>query len=149
MPMQKFSRPGVILMATVVAIITSMVAANATQTIIAPNAVFISYNLAANGNSAPITPATNRSVLVMGCCTTGVQGVGQVSLLHNSLGGMTWVGLNSFSGASITSGNNNTAGTHIVYIAGNGVDIQLASANTILVHNAYGGPVAGNVTLVW
>ncbi len=58
-------------MATVVAIITSMVVANATQTITAPNAEFISYSLASGANSALITPATNRSVLVMGCCTTG------------------------------------------------------------------------------
>jgi len=148
MRIQKSSRPAVILLATVVAIMTSIVVANATQTITTPNAAKVTYNLAPGANSAPITPATNTSVLVMGCCTTGVQGVGQVSLLHNSLGGMTWVGLNSFSGASITSGNNNAAGTHIVYIAGNTVDIQLASANTILVHNANGGPVAGNVTLI-
>src|SRR5213080_2889827 len=70
MRIQKFSRPGVILMATVVVIITSMVVANATQTITAPNAAFISYSLAFGANSAPITPATNRSVLVIGCCTT-------------------------------------------------------------------------------
>src|SRR5437763_12163767 len=79
MRIQKFSRPGVILMATVVAIITSMVAANATQTITTPNAAFISYSLVGGANSAPITPATSRSVLVGGCCTTaGDLGVGQV-----------------------------------------------------------------------
>src|SRR5438876_12050074 len=83
MRMQKFSRPGVILMAIVVVIITSMVAANATQTFTAPNAAFITYNLAGGANSAVITPATNRWVLVGGCCTTTLlQGVGQVSLLH-------------------------------------------------------------------
>src|SRR5438105_11788897 len=83
MRIQKFSRPGVILVATVVAIITSVVVANATQTITTPNASFISYSLAAGANSAAITPATDRSVLVMGCCTTsGIQGVGQVSLIH-------------------------------------------------------------------
>jgi hypothetical protein len=64
MRIQKSSRPGVILLATVVAIITSMVVANATQTITAPNAVFISYSLAAGANSAAITPATNRWVLL-------------------------------------------------------------------------------------
>ena len=53
MRMQKFSQPGVILMATVVAIITSMVVANATQSITTPNAAFISYNLAIGANSAP------------------------------------------------------------------------------------------------
>jgi hypothetical protein len=108
MRIQKFSRPGVILLATVVVIITSMVAANATVTITTPNAAFISYNLAAGANSAPITPVTNRAVLVMGCCTTGILGVGQVSLLHfpGSPGFIVWVGLNSPSTATITSGSN-------------------------------------------
>src|SRR5437764_8273990 len=93
MRIQKFSRPGVILLATVVAIITSIVVANATQTIQTPNAAFISYNLAAGTYSAPITPVTNRSVLVMRCCTTGSPGVGQVSLLHIPGFAIEWVGL--------------------------------------------------------
>jgi hypothetical protein len=38
MRMPKFSQPGVILIATAVVIITSIVAANATQTITTPNA---------------------------------------------------------------------------------------------------------------
>src|SRR5438876_12460878 len=104
MRMQKFSRPGVILMATVVAIITSIVVANATQTITAPNAAYITYSLAPGTSSAPITPATNKSVLVMGCCTTaGHEGVGQVSLLHSPSTFIDWVGLES-SGTGITSG---------------------------------------------
>src|SRR5438270_3726546 len=112
---QKFSQSGVILMATVVAIITSMVVANATQTITTPNAAFITYNLAAGANSAAITPATNRSVLVMGCCTTlGDLGVGQVSLLHSPSTWIEWVGLES-SGGAIATGFSGTAGTHIVY----------------------------------
>ena len=57
MRIQKSSRPGVILLAAVVAIITSMVVANATQTITTPNAAFISYNLTTGTNSAAITPA--------------------------------------------------------------------------------------------
>src|SRR4030095_5999133 len=67
---QKSSRPPVILLATVVVILTTMVVANATQTITTPNAAFFSYNLAAGADGAPITPANNKSVLVMGCCTT-------------------------------------------------------------------------------
>ena len=143
-------------MATVVVIITSMVAANATQTITTPNAAFISYSLAANTNSAVITPATNRWVLVGGCCTTlGFQGVGQVSLLHIPsspvlTGLIGWVGLEAYGPAAITQGRTSAAGTHIVSIESNHqVDIQVASADTILVHNGFGAPVAGNVTLVW
>jgi hypothetical protein len=140
-------------MATVVAIITSMVAANATQTITTPNAALISYNLPVGADTSPITPATNRSVLVMGCCTT-VGGVGQVSLLHiPSPGGMSWAGLESFSGpnSTITSGENSVVGTHIVYIDFNHkVDIKVASADTIVIHNGNSSfTMAGNVTLVW
>src|SRR5437762_3016627 len=133
MRIQKFSRPGVILMATVVAIITSIVVANATQTITTPNAAFISYNLAPNANSAPITPATNKSVLIMGCCTTiGNTGVGQVSLFHIPSDFIEWVGLESPNSPAITGGANSTAGTHIVYIDFyHQVDIQVASGDTI------------------
>jgi hypothetical protein len=153
MRIQKTSRPAVILIATVVAIITSIVVANAAQTFATPNAAFISFNLAAGANSAAITPATSRSVQVMGCCTTlGYQAVGQASLLHIPTSGLQWVGLESYNGspAAITQGNSATAGTHIVAISlTRTIDIQVASASTILVHNGAIGTVAGNVTLVW
>ena len=155
--MQKFSRPGVILLTSAVAIITSVVVANATQTITTPNAAFISYSLAPGANSAPITPASNRSVLVMGCCTsTNDPSLGQVSLMHvpsipgSTVGFIEWVGLESFGSAAITSGLSATAGTHIVSIELNHlVDIQVASADTIVVHNGAASTRAGNVTLIW
>jgi hypothetical protein len=151
---QKTSRPGVIFLATVVAIITSMVVANATQTITTPNAAFISYNLAANANSAPITPAASRAVLVMGCCTTNAPGqfsVAQVTLQHAPGVGMLWVGLEATPNASITQGGvSSAAGTHIVYLDSFHVlDIQVASADTIRIHNGYSATRAGNVTLIW
>jgi hypothetical protein len=138
-------------MATIVAIITSMVAANATQSITTPNAAFVSYNLAAGANSAAITPATNRWVLVGGCCTTaGDTAVGQVSLLHLPGALIQWVGLESWLGAAITSGIAQGGGTHVVYIDSTHlVDIQVASPDTILIHNGSVGTRAGNVTLVW
>src|SRR5207237_2646117 len=105
MRIQKFSRPLVILMATVVAIITSIVVANATQTITTPNAVKIAYSLAANANSTTIIPATNTSVLAMGCCTTvGYQGVGQASLLHIPNTFIVWTGYDSFSPITFSGG---------------------------------------------
>ena len=151
MRIQKSSRPAVILLATVVAIITSVVVANATQTITTPNAAFISYNLVAGANSAAITPATNRWVLVAGCCTTLADpGVGQVNLLHIPSTLINWVGLESAGPAAITSGGANSAPAHIVYIDANHlVDIQVASADTIRVHNGDAATRAGNVTLVW
>jgi len=150
--MQKFSRPGVILMTIVVAIITSIVVANAAQTFATPNAAFISYSLASLSNSAPITLATNRSVLVMGCCTTASdEGVGQVSLQHVPSTKIVWFGLETTTPATITSGSSATPGTHIVYIdASRHVDIQVASGDTILLHSSLAGlTLAGNVTLVW
>jgi hypothetical protein len=138
-------------LATVVAIITSMVVANATQTITAPNAAFISYNLASGASSAPITPATNRSVLVMGCCTTANDpGVGQVSLLHFP-SRIEWAGYESYSPVAFTGGFSGVAGTHIVYIDfTHSVDIETASGDTILIRNVFGSTtLAGNVTLIW
>jgi hypothetical protein len=156
MRIQKFSRPLVILLATVVAIITSIVVANATQTITTPNAASISYNLVTGASSAAITPVTNKPVLVMGCTTTFGQakGVAHVSLEHIPSGGFEWTGLESptslSGGSTITSGFNNLAGTHIVYIdSSHSVAIQVASADTILIHNGTGGTVTCNVTLVW
>jgi hypothetical protein len=147
--MQKFSRPGVILMATVVAIITTIVVANATQTITAPNAAFVSYSLASGANSAPITPATNRAVLVMGCCTTS-PGMSQVSLLHIPSTYIRWFGLESQTPVTVTQGSSSSAGTHIVYIdVFHEVDIQVASADTIRIRNVGAGIRAGNVTLIW
>jgi len=152
MGIQKFSRPGVILMATVVVIITSMVIANATQTITTSNAAYITYNLAPGASSAPITPATSKSVLVMGCCTSGGdQSVGQVSLFHIPSGGMVWVGLQSYPATAIASGTSSTQGHVIVSIDSNFVVyIEVNSADTIRVHNASAGTtLAGNVTLIW
>jgi hypothetical protein len=130
-----------------------MVVANATQTVTTPNAAFISYNLAFGANSAAITPATSKSVLVMGCCTSaGDRGVGQVSLLHTPSIFIQWVGLESDngSGTAFTSGTSAQATHHIVYIdASHLVDIRVASADTILIHNGTGSTEAGNVTLIW
>jgi hypothetical protein len=146
MRIQKSSRPLVILLATVVAIITSIVVANATQTFATPNAASISYSLAAGTSSAAITPALNRAVLVMGCCTTlGFQGVGQVSLVRISNNNvLEWVG------SAITQGTGGSAVAHIVYINfQHEVDIQVASVDTIRIHNGSVGTRAGNVTLIW
>src|SRR5262245_17777307 len=105
----KSSRWAAMLLATVVTIITSAVVANATQTITTPNAAFISYNLTVGASSAAITPVTNKSVLVMGCCTvSGAQGVGQVSLLHLPSGGFVWVGLEPYPSGITTKGLSGT-----------------------------------------
>ena len=136
-------------MAAVVAIITSMVVANAAQTFATPNSAFISYSLATGADSAAITPVTNKSVLVMGSCTT-FPDVGQVSLLHIPSTVIVWTGLESPSPSAITSGATGITASHIVFIdLTHHVDIQVASTDTILIHNGSTGTRAGNVTLVW
>jgi hypothetical protein len=150
--MQKFSRLGVMLLVTVVAIITSIVVANATQTITTPNAAFVSFSLAPSANSATIMPTASRAVLVMGCTTSsgGNKGVGQVSLLHIPSTGIEWVGLESPSTAAITQGFTATPTAHIVFIdVTHKVDIRVAHADTILIHNGTASTEAGNVTLIW
>jgi hypothetical protein len=63
---------------------------------------------------------------------------------------ITWVGLESPNGAAITQGGSSAAGTHIVFINYyHLVDIQVASADTISIHNANSLTRADNVTLVW
>ena len=147
MRIQKFSRPGVILMATVVAIITSVVAANGTQTITTPNAAFFSYSLLPGADLGPITPASSRSVLIMGCSTTN-QAVAQVTLQRMPGFGLVWVGLEQ--NGAVTRGNSAQAGTHIVSIdSSNEVNIVTASIDTIIVHNSQNRTMAGNVTLIW
>jgi len=115
------------------------------------NKIVLNYSLAPGANSATITPVANRPVLVMGVCTSlGVRGVGQVTLLHIPSSFLEWTGLESPFGASITNGYSGTAGTHIVYIDySHQVDIQVASSDTIRVHNGSGALRTGNVTLVW
>jgi hypothetical protein len=149
---EKSSRWAAMLLATVVAVITSVVVANATQTITTPNAAYITYSLAAGTNSAAITPAASRTVLVMGCCTTAI-GAGQVSLVRNPGSQIAWAGYEAIgptSTVSPTGGIDSFSGTHILYLDNSHkVDIQTASADTILIHNGQIAARAGSVTLIW
>ena len=73
-----------------------------------------------------------------------------MSLQHIPSDFIEWVGLESPSNAAITSGASATLGVHIVYIdLGHLVDIQVASADTIRVHNGSAATQTGNVTLIW
>jgi len=94
---------------------------------------------------------TRADFVVMGCCTTpGDYATGQVSLLHIPSAIMAWVGLESYSGGAVTQNATSGPVAHIVYIDfQHKVDVQMASVDTILIHNASTGTRAGNVTLVW
>jgi len=75
-----------------------------------------------------------------------------VSLLHSPSTLIQWVGVESYNGSpsTITSGASNTVGAHIVWIdSAYKVDIQVASADTIQIHNGDAATRAGNVTLIW
>jgi hypothetical protein len=131
-----------------------VVVPNATQTITTPNAAFISYNLTAGATSAAITPVANKCVLVMACCTTSgdLNGVGQASLVHIPGTPMEWSGLESAANGvqpALTWGASSAAQARIIYIDWNHlVYIQVASADTIDMHNGESATRAGNVTLI-
>jgi hypothetical protein len=145
------SRLSTLLLAGVVAIVALNVAVHATQTITTPNALKVAYNLAPGASSATVNPAENVPVLVMGVQNDlGYRGVGQVTLLHVPSSFLEWTGIESPAAAAITSGFSGTAGTHIVYLDySHLVDIQVASTDTFLIHNANTISMAGVVTLIW
>ena len=133
------------------ATVTSTDVAEPAAPLAVPNKIVLNYSLAPGANSATIRPVANVPVLVMGVCASlGVRGVGQVSLLHIPSSFLEWTGLESPFSASITNGFSGSVGTHIVYIDySHQVDIQVASPDTIRVHNGSGAVRTGNVTLVW
>jgi hypothetical protein len=147
----KMVRFGSLILAAVVATLTLSVVVHATQVITTPNAAFFTYSLAPGANSAPVTPVANQSVLVMGVQTaSGYRGTGHVTLLHVPSSFLEWVGLESPSGAAITSGFSGTAGTHIVFLDFiHSVDIQVNTPDTFRIHNANTITMTGNVTLIW
>jgi hypothetical protein len=149
----KLQRVSVAFLVAVVAILTTVVVTNATQTITTPNATTITYNLAAGAVSAAIAPATNRAVHVMGVQTAvGNRGVGFVELLVTNVAPLfvEWVGLESTAGAAITQGFSAVAGTHIVYIDfAHTVDVEVNTASTIRIHNANAAAQTGSLTLIW
>jgi hypothetical protein len=148
---EKVRHFGSLILVTVVAILTLSVVVHATQVITTPNAAFSSYSLAAGASSAPITPVAGQAVLVMGTATTsGAQSVGEVTMVHTPLNCLEWTGLESFSGAAITSGCSFGGGTHIVYLDFfHQVDLRVNSATTFVVHNASSFTRTGNVTMIW
>ena len=148
---EKFGRALAFLLAVLIAGLTGSVVVQATQTITTPNAAFVSYNLAANANSAAITPAANQSVLVMGVCNTlNFRGVGHVTMLRAPGSFLEWVGLESHAGAAITQGFSGVNGTHILYLDfSHQVDLEVNTTDSFRVHNGANAVRAGNVTLIW
>ena len=115
------------------------------------NTASVSYSLEAGTDSAPITPAANVPVLVMGCQTAlGFRGVSQATLLRIPASFLEWVGLESTAGAAITQGFSATPGTHILWLDfSHQVDLRVSSADTFVVHNGSSGVRTGVVKLMW
>ena len=134
-----------------VVMLTLSIVAKASQTITIPNAATFTYSLAAGANSGPITPVTNQAVFMMGTQTTvGYRGVAMATLLHVPSSFIEWTGLESTSGSAITEGFSATAGTHILYLDfSHLVDVQVASPDTIQIHNGNSVTQTGNLTLIW
>jgi len=137
--------------AVCVTVVTFTIMAHAVQTVVTPNALYVTYSLAAGANSAAVTPASSTPVLVMGVQNnTGYRGVGEVTLLHVPSSFLEWTGIESPYNAAITSGYSGSAGTHIVYLDySHLVDIQVHTADTFIIHNGNTIAMSGHVTLVW
>lgn len=140
-----------LLIAGFVAVAALNIGLHATATVTVPNAAKVTYNLAAGASSSAVTPAESVPVLVMGVQNNlGYRGVGQVAMLHVPSSFLEWTGIESPASAAITSGFGGTAGTHIVFLDYNHlVDIQVASTDTFIIHNANSIAMAGVVTLIW
>jgi hypothetical protein len=151
MNVSRMSRVLTLLIAGAVIVATLNIGVHATQTITAPNASKVTYNLAAGASSSAVNPVESVPVLVMGVQNNlGYRGVGQVTLLHVPSSFLEWTGIESPASAAITSGFSGTAGTHIVYLDySHLVDIQVASTDTFIIHNANTIAMAGVVTLIW
>lgn len=151
MSQSRFSRMSTLFLAALVAIVALRIGVHATQTITTPNASKVTYNLNAGASSTAVNPAENVPVLVMGVQNNlGYRGVGHVSMLHVPSSFLEWSGIESPASAAITSGFSGTAGTHIVYLDySHLVDIQVASTDTFIIHNANTIAMSGVVTLIW
>ena len=148
---RKISRLVIPVVAVLVVTLTATVALESSQVIVTPNALTVSYNLAAGGNSGPIFPVANQPVLVMGTQNNvGFRGVGHVTLLRVPGSFLEWVGLNSTANAGITQGFSGTPGTNIVFIDFiKQVAIQVNSPDSFRVHNGATAARSGVVTLIW
>ena len=120
-------------------------------TITVPQERDINYNLPAGAISAPITLPANQAVFVMGVQTAlGFRGVGQVTLLRIAGSFIEWVGLESTAGAVITQGFSGVAGTHILFLDfSHQVSIEVASPDTIRIHNGSIGIRTGQVKMIY
>ncbi len=148
-----FRRYAALSLAFAVAALTLGILGKAAQTVTVPNAMNITYNLAAGAYSAAITPASNQAVMMIGSQTAaGYRGVASATILHVPGTFIEWNGLESpyNSGSAETSGFAASPGTHMLYLDySHLVDVQVASADTIRIYNGNSIAMTGNLELIW
>lgn len=144
-------RFGVIAASVLVGMTLAGVVGHAAVTLSTANSVVTNYTLAAGATSAPIYPPTNTGVILMGTNTTSSDfSVGSVNLVHISGVQIRWVGLESPPSAAIVHGATTTPGTHMMYLDYNHkVDVEILSADQIVVHNASTTSETGSVKMIW
>jgi hypothetical protein len=146
----KLWRFGVLAAAVTAAAMAVGVVSEAASTITAPNSSVVSFSLTAGGTSAGFTPPTGSGVLLLAMDTTTANfGVGNISLAHITGTEIRWVGQESSTGA-ITHGGTTAPGTHVVYLdASHKVDLEILSADSLVIHNGMTTTQAGKVTMIW
>jgi hypothetical protein len=144
-------RFGVLTGVACIALVTTAVVTNAAITISAPNCVRMAYSLNAGGTTAGITPATDTPVLLSATnLNSNNLSIGQATLVHLDGVMIRWVGLESTPSATIVHGGSTTPGTHIIYIDFNHqVDVEVLSADQIVVHNGAKSSQNGAIKLIW
>jgi hypothetical protein len=137
--------------AAIVGMLMAGVVGNAATTLSTPNCSTYTYSLAAGATSSSITPPTNAGVLVLGTNTLSTNfSVASVNLVHVSGVQIRWVGLESAPSAQVVHGGSATPGTHVVYLDySHTVDLEILSADTMVIHNKGTSTQTGNVKLIW
>jgi hypothetical protein len=123
-----------------------------------PSGRVISFNLGANGTSAPITIKARTPVQIIAATTTPGFGIGQISVLYNDVSQvLMWAGYNSLTfpsthtPPSLTGGIGPTAGapvgsTMLVFDFTGDLSLRLAGPDQIVIHNGAGFSESG---LLW
>ncbi len=137
--------------AALVGMLMAGVVGNAATTLTTPNSTTYNFSLAAGGTSASITPPVNTGVLVLGTNTTTTNfSVSSANLVHVSGSQIRWVGLESSPSALVVHGASSTPGVHVVYLDyAHQVDLEILSADALVVHNKSTSTQTGNVKLIW
>lgn len=142
---------GVVAASVTALAVMATVVGKAAVTVTTPNAATVNYSLAAGATSAAITPATNQPVILIGAnIGTATPSVSSATLVHIPSTIIRWVGLESDPGGSISHGGSTTPGTHIIYLdSAHEVDVEILSADAIVIHNGSSNKETGSVKLIY